>query len=311
MARRIAYIVNPAAAAGRAAARWADLQPRLARLGLSGNAVYTREPNHAAGLAQASAAEGMDLVVAVGGDGTVREVASGTLAAGGQVPVALIPLGTGNDFARQMGLGDVPGAIAALHRGQTRRVDAIVVSCREDGVPWTRHALVFAAVGFAGELLRWTTARVKRWFGSRLCYSVGFARALATYRAPAAVVRTDAAQFTGRWLHIGAGNAEWAGGGALRMSPGAHWDDGQLDICLIEAMSRAAIVWNFPKLVRGTFVGHPRVQYFRGERLEIVTERPEPLLLDGDQAGCTPATLAIRPRCLAVVAPPGADVEPI
>jgi len=86
-------------------------------------------------------------------------------------------------------------------------IDAIEVRYVERAGPTLRHALSFAAVGFAGELLRQTTPRIKKWFGPRWCYSVGFLRALATYRSPQVRIQTDAAAFSGRWLHICAGNA--------------------------------------------------------------------------------------------------------
>jgi diacylglycerol kinase (ATP) len=303
MARRIAYILNPTAAGGRAREVWAGIERELRRRGLGGEALWTEGRDQAADLAQAHATSGADLVVAVGGDGTVRAVASGVIAAGGRVPLGVIPLGTGNDFARQAGVGQMDQAVAALEGGRSRRLDAIEVACIDRGQPRVSHALVFASVGFGGELLRWTTPRVKRWFGPRWCYSVGFLRALATYQAPQAVVRVAGAEYAGRWLHLCAGNAEWAGGGGMRLSPGARWDDGRLEVCLVEAMSRLATVWNFPKLVRGTFAGHPRVRYFQGDRLTIDAAHPQPLQLDGDTFGETPATLAVKPGCVAVVMP--------
>jgi YegS/Rv2252/BmrU family lipid kinase len=301
MARRVVYIVNPAAAAGRGEVAWRELEPRLLQFGLGGQTRMTRGPDHALALTAESLDAGADLVVAVGGDGTAREVAEAAIAAGGGVPVGLVPLGTGNDFARQIGVGTVGRAIAALREGSNRRVDAIEVACQETGRVRVHHALVFAALGFAGELLRWTTPRVKRWFGPRLCYSVGFVRAL---------VRTDGREYAGRWLHLGAGNTEWAGGGALRLSPGARYDDGQFDVLLVDAMSRLAAAYNFPRLVRGTFTADRRVRYFRGEWLTIETERPEPLQLDGDGVGRTPATLRLRPGCLTVRVPLGNN-EPV
>lgn len=301
MPRRVAFILNPAAGGGQSHWRWADLRGALARAGLAGEAHVTTGPGETAGLARHVASR-VDLVVAVGGDGTVAEVASGLLQAAGPAVMGIVPTGTGNDVATQLGIRSCAHAVQVLSRGIPRCLDAIEVSSREHGRPVLRHALLFASVGFAGELLRQTTPRVKRWFGPRFCYSVGFLRALVTYRAPLVRVETDAASFAGRWLHICAGNSEWAGGGAMHLSPGARWDDGQLDLCLVQAMSRLAAAAHFPKLVRGTFVGHPRVRYFRGTRLTVDADPPVPLQLDGDLAGSTPATFTIRPGCLPVVA---------
>jgi YegS/Rv2252/BmrU family lipid kinase len=241
--------------------------------------------------------------VAVGGDGTVSEVASGLLEIPRATRLAILPLGTGNDIASQLGIRTVPQAITALEGNLSRRLDVIEVHQCEGGRRTVRCALCFASVGFAGELLRQTTPAIKRWFGQRWCYSVGFLRALATYRPPLVRVQTDGGAFCGRWLHLCAGNLEWAGGGAMRLSPGARCDDGLFDICLIEAMSRLATASHFPKLIRGTFVGHPRVRYFRGTQLSLDTDHPLPLQLDGDLIGTTPARFVLRPACLPVLAP--------
>ncbi len=301
MARRVAYIVNPAAAAGRALARWEAARAALWRRGLAGTECMTGEPGAGLDMARRAASEA-DLLVAVGGDGTVSEVAGGLLQSRACAQLAILPLGTGNDVASQLGIRTVQGAIDLIAGGQPRLMDAIAVRCPPDQSEPNRHALSFVSLGFADELLRRTTPAVKRWFGPRWCYSIGFLRALATYHPPAVRVRADALTFEGRWLHICAGNLEWAGGGAMRLSPGALGDDGQFDVCLIEAMPRLATAWHFPKLLRGSFIGNPRARYFRGARLVLETDTPVPIQIDGDAAGHTPARLDIWPRCLPVLA---------
>lgn len=310
MSRRILYILNPAAAAGAAGRRWECLRAALARQDLGGDAVTTRARGHAIDIAAAAAGR-FDVLAAVGGDGLVGEIASGLIRAGGGSALAVIPLGTGNDVASQLGLATPETAVAALDRGVPRPLDAVEVRYRDtpSRQEQIRHALVFASVGFAGELLQQTTPRIKRWFGPRLCYSVGFMRALFRYRAPQMRIRTDTAGFEGAFLHVCAGNAEWAGGGMMRISPGARWDDGELDFCVVSAMGRLATAWHFPKLVRGTFAGHPKVRYFRGQSLEIETSPPTDLQLDGERLGCTPATFRIRPAALRVLHPPRSGPE--
>jgi YegS/Rv2252/BmrU family lipid kinase len=301
--RRIGYIVNPAAAAGRALPRWHAARAELWRRGLAGPEHLCGKPGD--GIAQArNLAATADVMVAIGGDGTVSEVASGLLQSRAAACLAILPFGTGNDIASQVGVRTLAQAMDLLAHGQPRLMDAIEVQYLDETGPTIRHALCFASIGFAGELLRQTTPAIKRWFGQRCCYSVGFLRALATYRPPQVRVQTEAAAFAGRWLHICAGNLERAGGGAMRLSPGARCDDGQLDICLIEAMSRLATAWHFPKLLRGTFVGHPRVRYFPGTQLVLETNHPVPLQLDGDLIGTTPARFCLQPARLPVLIPP-------
>lgn len=116
-------------------------------------------------------------------------------------------------------------------------------------------------------------------------------------------VRADGREFTGRMFHVCAGNSEWVGGGAMRLSPGARMDDGRLELCLIEGLSRLEVLGRFPQLLRGTFPGHPKVRYFPGRELEIQSDPPVPLALDGDVVGQTPATFRLLPGALRIVTP--------
>lgn len=258
---------------------------------------------HARQLAGQAAAQ-VDVVVAAGGDGTARAVASGLVFAGEmRAALGVLPLGTGNDFADHLGLRRLAEALEALEAGRERRVDVIEV-CGPAGGP--EAALLFAAAGFAPAVLARTRPRLKRWLGRPLCYSVGFFRALAGFRAPWLEIEVEGQVHRGRFFHVCAGNTERAGGGAMRLSPGARLDDGWLELCWIEALSRTEVLRHFPRLLRGTFPGHPRVRYQPGRELRVDAPAPVPLALDGDVVGTTPALFRVRPGALRVVAPAGA-----
>ena len=309
MPRRILIIANPAAAGGRGQRRLERTLPALRERRLDGEVVHTTRPGHARELAQAAAPR-YDTVVAAGGAGTAREVASGLLCApGARANLAVLPLGTGNDFAIQAGLPDVACALAALQSGTERRLDAIAVRWERAGRPVVDHALLFAAVGFASRMGRLTSERVKRWFGRSACYSVGFFRALAGFQTPAVRVEADGQRFEGRFFHVCAGNSAWAGGGAMHLSPGARMDHGQLELCEIEAPGRVEVARCFPRLLRGTFPGHPKVRYFPGRRLAVEARPPGELALDGDVLGTTPAVFEILPAALRVVGSPPANAS--
>jgi len=263
----------------------------------------SRDLDQARNLA-AAAAPRFDVVIAAGGDGTVRAVATGLLQAGENgAALGLLPLGTGNDFAAQLGLPDLVTAVVALQRSDERRVDVIQVRNSGGGSQPEHYALLFAAAGFAPALLLATSPRLKRWLGRSWCYAAGFFRALPGFQAPQFTVRADGREFRGRYFHVCAGNSAQAGGGVMRLSPGARMDDGWLELCLIEALGKAEIVRRFPQLVRGTFPGHPKVKYFPGRELAVESATPRPLALDGDVVGVTPATFRVLPGALRVVAP--------
>ena len=303
MRRRVLLLVNPLAASGRTLATVERALASLKRHGFDCEQAHSEQGGHLTELAR-TLAPSCDIVLAAGGDGTVREVASGLLRARApETVLGVLPIGTGNDFATQIGITDAETALAALLEANVRTVD--VIEARHSNRPGEPldHALLFAATGFAAELLRRTSPRVKRLFGRRLSYSVGFFRALAGLRVPTMRLQADGRAFAGPMFHVCAGNSEWAGGGAMRLSPGARMDDGRLEICLIGALGRFEALRCFPMLLRGTFPGHPKVRYFGGQELSVATEPSAPLALDGDVVGRTPATFRVLPGALRVMMP--------
>ena len=302
MRRRVLVLVNPAAASGRALAVVRRALAVLESHGFTCREEHSAQGGHLTELAR-ELAPSCDLLVAAGGDGTAREVASGLLSSPAtETVLGVLPVGTGNDFATQLGMAEPESALKALVDGRVRALDVIEVRHGEGAAGKVDHALLFAATGFAVEVLHRTSPRVKRLFGRRFSYSVGFFRALLGFRAPTMNIDAEGKAWTGRVFHVGAGNAEWAGGGAMRLSPGARMDDGQLELCRIEALGRIEVLRCFPMLLRGTFPRHPKVRYFKGRELAVVSEPAMALALDGDVVGQTPATFRVRAGVLRVVA---------
>ncbi len=304
MADRVLLIVNPAAAAGRdQLARLARVERSLRQRGSKVDSKRTLHSGHATVLAADAARSGSHgVVVAVGGDGTAREVATGLLAVeGSPVVFGVAPFGTGNDVSVELGTATDAALVEAIGARRIRCWDAIEVQFQGERGAEVCHALLLAACGFAVELLRQTTPAVKRWFGSRLCYPVGFFRALPIYRPVSLRVQSGDVDLAGRWMHVCAANAARAGGRSLHHAPGARPDDGQLDICLIQQLHWLEPAWQFPRVVRGTHVKDPRVRFFRGSGLELQGERPAAITVDGDVIGTTPARFQVRTGALRVV----------
>ncbi len=301
MSRRFLLIANPAAGIARATGRWGELLAELDAQRLKPDYAITNGPGHAMSLAR-EASRSYDVIAAVGGDGTVNEVASGILLAGAATAsLAVIPFGTGNDVAQLLGMRSVHEVIHALASGATRTMDAIEVRCQDAGKEHTRYALLYAAVGFAGALLKRTTPLVKRLFGPRYCYSVGFFHALLDFKPPMMRVRCDDLEFNGRMFLVSAGNAEIVGAGTMRLSPGAKVDDGKLNVNVIENLGRLETVRWFPKLLKGMHTMHPKVRYFAATSLTVECETPMEVQMDGELFGHTPVTFQVRPESIRVV----------
>lgn len=299
MQRDWRLIGNPQAGAGRAPIQWSRFARPLADAAAL-HVQWTRAPGEARDLARAAAGQ-CEMVVALGGDGTVNEVATGLIEAGGHETVlGILPLGTGNDAARALGLSDLQSAWAVLEGRSTRTMDVIEVRCHTREGEQTRYSLVYAAAGFAAEILKRTTPRVKRWAGRRGCYTVGFLRAVFGWRSPWMRIRCDGHESTGRYLVVSAANAEWVGGGMMRLSPGARWDDGLLNVNLIPELSSWQALRSFPRLFRGTHLAVKGLEYLTATALELRAEPPTKVQVDGEVCGETPARFRVLPGALRV-----------
>ncbi|MEY4690701.1 MAG: hypothetical protein RIT19_1026 [Verrucomicrobiota bacterium] len=319
--RRALLIRNPASASAREQTlRLERLVARLAEGGVACEVRVTRHPGHALEWAMA-ASSGVDCVIAAGGDGTVHEVASGLIASGSGVPLAVAPFGRGNDIAQLAGVAGVAGAAAGSGRDDEAAVRAILqprpVTIDTIRVRWheasnggepverVRHAILFGGVGFVGELLRKTTPATVRWFGPRWCYSAGFFRALSSFRPPVLTVHSEQGrQVLPHAVVAVAGNAPFAGGGLMRIGPGASMTDGLMELTLIEAVGRWELALQFLRLLKGTHVRHRQVRFFRGAWLEVSADPPQSIAVDGELLGTGAVRFEVAPRSLTLLTGP-------
>ncbi len=302
--KRILLIANPASGQHRGERRLNQASEYLASLGQAATTALTESPGHATRLAKANAPN-FEIITALGGDGTVNEVANGLMAveSSKRPALATLPVGTGNDIALTFGLAHFESALDTLANGNTRALDVIRVQLIRNGKSIKRHALLFVAAGFAAEVIRKTGPHVKRIFGRRFSYSVGLFRALAGFSAPDFSVRWDGGEQSGRMFQVCAGNTEFAAGGVMRISPGARPDDGLLNISLVNSLGRLQIIQRFPSILSGRYVEDKRVDYFTGKRLKIDALPTTEIQADGDIIGTTPATIELLPNALRLVTP--------
>ncbi len=314
---RLGLVVNPRANAGRdQSLRLGEFCERLRQAGHHLTLEETAGPGGGADAAQRLVA-GSDLLLAVGGDGTFCEAVGGLLT--GQIgPVqALVPIsfGTGNDVARHLGLHREEAVLGAIQRfasamslagSGVHRMDVLEVRCQCDGQEVVRHGFLFAAVGFASDILRHTTPRVKRWFGPHLSYKVGFFRALAQWQAVRLQVRTERGTCDEPLVVALAANASFAGGGGMRIAPDADLADGLSEVSLIRALGRWAIARQFFRLTQGTHVDHPRVDYFKSGWMEVDAATPQAVAVDGDVVGETPLRVTVLRQAVPVLVAPAA-----
>ncbi len=271
-------ILNPAASRGGAARSWPAAARVLDRAGLRYRLVVTAAPGHATTLAETAEAEGHTAAVAVGGDGTVHEVANGLLQAiGGDgrptLPLGIIPVGSGNDFAKLVGVPPAPNPAARHLLGATvRAVDA--------GRVGNRFFTNGVGVGFDASVAI-EARRVPHLKGMAM-YGWAVLRVLRAHRSVRMRVELDGTDLGERpRTLVTVGNGACHGGG-FWICPAAQIDDGLLDICTADAFSRTELLRLLPHVLRGSHVGRAGVEMHRARRVRITSSEPLPVHADGE-----------------------------
>lgn len=296
----VALVINPTAGRGEAGKRTREIAQRLRQYGLlSPTWHHTQARGDGEQLARAAVAAGAKLVVAVGGDGTLHEVMNGVL--GSEATLGLIPFGTGNDFARALGLfGDLDTACRALTQGQTRRVDVGTIEGLGTGGP--RRFLVLTGTGYDARTAQTVNAGIKYLSGAS-AYVWGAILTAQNFSPFQLTLTPDGGEaIETQAMFVSFANCATTGGG-MRIAPGAEVDDGLLDICLVRELPTAQMLWQLTHVFKGDHVNHPAVTMLRAARVTVEADPPQPLLIDGEVLGTTPATISIERQVLPIKVP--------
>jgi diacylglycerol kinase (ATP) len=292
-------ILNPAA--GRGAAR--RVKDQVARefrgQGWGVEILETAAPYHGAQLASEAARQGAQRVIAVGGDGTVHDVANGLirahLAQGTAPAFGVVPVGSGNDFAKLTGVyrHSIPRAVARLVTARPRLFDA--------GLVLDEYFVNSMGFGFGPAVVRLRNAMPG--LKGFLSYLIPVFRAFATFRPPRFDVAAAEWHETGYMMMVEVCNGTTAGGD-YRFAPQADPGDGRLDVCLIRRVSLPRFLLALPRVMRGTHAGMREMALFRTSRITIgSTDGPLLLHLDGElrDPGKHDVTVTLEPHCLNVL----------
>lgn len=292
-------VLNPAAGRTRRYPCVVDDLRALPRAELA----WTEGPGHAAELAGEAVRDGCGTIVVGGGDGTVHEVVGGLSAAGAldRLRMGLVPLGTGNDLARTLGVPDDPHeALALLRREETRRMDVV------DGEAGGRSAAVvnFALGGLAGDIARHVTRERRRLWGG-MVYLRGAVAGLSELRTYRTQLVLDGERLpTLTVLALIVANGRVLGHG-IPVAPEARIDDGRLDVVAILADAPARVPAVVARLLAGRHLDAPGVLWRRASRVRVDAEPPMRFNADGQTLGRGTARFRVRPRALEVLAGEG------
>jgi diacylglycerol kinase (ATP) len=295
---RILLVFNPSAAGGRAgrlAAAVVGAFEHFARV----DVVQTTGAGDAVSRVAAANLSDYNALVAAGGDGTLFEVLNGLYSHAGpqRIPLGLVPVGTGNAFARDLGLmpGDWKQAVQLVRAGHLRRVDVGRVETAAESY----YFLNIVGTGLPVDAMK-TSAKLK--FMGRSAYTLATLWHAMRLESYPLVLELDGQQVQQESLFVEVSNTRYTGTSFL-IAPAAQLDDGLLDITLLGRLSRLRLLRLFPTIYQGGHVRYPEITTLRAREIRIVAPAGLILAPDGELRGSTPATISCLPRDLEIFAP--------
>ena len=306
-------IANPASANGRTGRNWDRIYPRMKEnFRGSFDVEMTQHRGHATELSRYAIKSGYELVVALGGDGTVNEVLNGFFGETGPINTdaafGFLPLGTGNDLCRNLGIpGELSAALRALGEGIARRVDVGKVVASEHlgtslGSPEPTEARYFLNVADfgSGGAIADRMNRTSKALGAQASLLWGIVSTLASYKNPTVTFSVDDEEEQVSTMNdFIVANGRYFGAG-LKAAPDAWMDDGLFDIVMLGDFRFVETMLNLPRLKRGTHLTHPKVKSRRGKRVTARASSPVLVEADGEVMGALPAAFEIMPQALLV-----------
>jgi diacylglycerol kinase (ATP) len=294
--KRVCLILNPHARRGVARGVAQELTEAARAVGWTAILLKTNHPGHEVELAKQAVAEGWTLVVAVGGDGTVHGVANALLATDSGAVLGHIPIGTGNDFAKTLGLHPRKAGDNLRHvltKGVVRRFDVGLVA--------NEYFINGMGVGFGAEVVR-QALNMKRLKGF-LLYLAAVYKTFWRFEPPTLEIVASEHSQTGALTLLEIAIGTTAGGG-FKLTPAAEPDDGLFDVCVIDEVSVSQFIRWVPRCIKGTHVNLDPVTMFQTPQVTVTNvDRPLVMHLDGELRTLQDPSVTVElvPRCLATL----------
>jgi diacylglycerol kinase (ATP) len=306
--KKIAFIVNPHAAAGSAGRSWPTIKALAEdRLGPF-STYFTAGPEDAIELTRQALSQGAEMVVCVGGDGTLNEVVNGLMGAEGPIrpeaKLGFIPRSTGCDLAKSVHLyRELARALDIIKYAHTRILDVGRIRYQDRrGQPAYRYFHNVTSFGLGGEVDERANKTTKA-FGGFLSFFWAMLISLLKYDKKRIRLKVDES-FEGEvtiW-NVAVANGQYHGGG-MWVAPGARVDDGLFHITVIGDLTLPEVFWNLPKLYNGKIYEVSQVSSFVGKRVEAFADQRVLLDVDGEQIGALPVVIEMVPRAVHLITP--------
>ncbi len=293
-------IVNPLARGGVSRAKWPLISYWLKRAGLSFDYAFTEYAGHATELARRAVEKGFELVIAVGGDGTVNEVVNGIIdeSGRGRATLGIISAGTVGDFVHSLGIPrDVIRSCRLFANYRRMTVDLGCVEYMKDGQHTKRYYANTAGLGFATDVVGGTDRRIK-FIGGTIPYVIGMIPTVKNYSNKDIKLSIDDESRQERNFVVVVNNGRYLGGG--RVFPDADPCDGLLDVAVVGDMNKLEALWSFPRFYMGNHEGLPKINLCKAKNVSVESSQPLPIQMDGEVVGELPASFWVVPSALDV-----------
>lgn len=302
MTKELFFIVNPASAGGKTGSVWRHIRSLLQNDGADFDSILTNVRGEATQIAAAAVKEGHTKVIAVGGDGTLNEVVNGIFEGkrifGKEPCLGYFPSGTGEDFARSLGIErlSVQTQLQRILNAVPAPIDVGEVNFQcGDGSKQTRRFINESSVGFGANVAELVN-RSKKLLGGKASFFAGVLRSLCFLKNHAVRIKADGKDlFEGRTLITTVSNGKYFGG-SMMIAPKAIIDDGYFDVIVAKEMNRREIMRDIGTIYSGNHLSNPKIISARCKTLSVQSEEKVFLEMDGEPVGLIDAEFRIHEK---------------
>ena len=298
-------IVNPNAGNGKGKKDWDNISILLNKKALSFDVKFTERKGHAIRFTIEGIAAGYRKIITVGGDGTLNEVVNGVFLSGvcptTEISLALIPVGTGNDWGRMFGIPlNYERDIDIIVENKQLLHDVGLISYYDGPEKKERYFINIAGLGFESVVVKRTNQQKDLGHSGKFIYFYNLLMSLISYKNTRAEIIIDDEKISADVFSLNVGNGRYCGGG-MRQTPRAVPDDGLLDVTIINGMGKFEIIRNLKILYDGTILRHPKIEGYKCKNIKVRSDSVMYAEADGESLGQTPAEFNIIPAGIKIV----------
>lgn len=298
-------IINPNAGNGRGRKDWKKISNILETNGIRFHEYFTSCKGDGIRLSNIGLCEGYRKIISIGGDGTLNEILNGICSQNccptNQITLALIPVGTGNDWGKMFGItSDYYKAVEIIMQNRQLLHDICTISYYNGDIQEKRYFLNIAGLGFESVVVRKTNRQKEKGWNFKALYFLNILTSMLFYKNTHAKVMVGDRIIEDKVFSINVGNGLYCGGG-MRQTPDAIPTDGILNVTIIKNISKLDIIRNLHILYDGTILSHPKIEGHTGKKITVTSDSLLYTESDGESLGHTPAEFEIIPAALKIV----------